>query len=144
MYIHRNGGNEMPSIASMNKAAARAAAERARRAALTPAQREAEDRAEREAYEANRQAAADRFETQRAANRVALLEAGVTPRAFAAAKTCVSKRDREFLDSIIEQFGNRDLSSKQIAIVAKIVAANEVSSDSIVTARLAYEWLGAA
>jgi hypothetical protein len=55
----------MPSIAAMNKAAARAAVERARRDALTPAQREAEDRAEREAQEANRQDAADRFEAQR-------------------------------------------------------------------------------
>ena len=134
----------MPSTAAMNKAAARAAAERARRAALTPAQREAEDRAEREAQEANRQAAADRFEAQRAANRAALLEAGVTPSAFAAAKTCVSKRDREFLDSIIEQFGNRDLSLKQIAIVAKIVAATDFSFDSVVIDRFAYKWLGAA
>lgn len=135
----------MPSIASMNKAAARATAERARRAALTPAQREAEDSAEREAYEANRQAAADRFEAQRAANRAALLEAGVTPRAFAAARTCVvAKRDRDFLDSIIAQFGERDLSSKQAAIVAKIVAACTIQSDCMVIARCAYKWLGAA
>ena len=135
----------MPSTAAMNKAAARAAAERARRAALTPAQREAEDRAEREAQEANRQAAADRFEAQRAANRAALLDAGVTFRAFAAARTCVvAKRDRDFLDSIIAQFGERDLSSKQIAIVAKIVAAIDFPFDSIVTARCAYKWLGAA
>lgn len=134
----------MPSIASINQAAARAAKERSRRAALTPAQREAEDRAEREAFEANRQAAADRFEAQRAANRAAMLNAGVTPRAFAAAKTCVTKRDREFLDSIIEQFGERDLSSKQIAIVAKIVAATDFKFDSMVTDCFATKWLGAA
>jgi len=135
----------MPSTAAMNKAAARAAAERARRAALTPAQREAEDRAEREAHEANRQAAADRFEAQRFANRVALLDAGVTPRAFAVARTsAASKRDRDFLDSIIEQFGERNLSSKQIAIVAKIVADWPIQSKCMVIARCAYKWLGAA
>jgi len=135
----------MPSIASMNKAAARAAAERARRNALTPAQREAEDRAQREADEANRQAAADRFEAQRAANRAAMLDAGVTPSALAAAKTmCATKRDREFINSIIDQFGERDLSPKQIAIATKIVAANGVSSDSIIIPRLAYKWFGAA
>ena len=135
----------MPSIAAMNKAAARAAVERARRAALTPAQRDAEDRAEREAQEANRQAAADRFEAQRFANRAALRDAGVTPRAFAAARTfAASKRDRDFLDSIIEQFGERDLSSKQIAIVAKIVAAWPNQSECMVIARCAYKWLGAA
>lgn len=134
----------MPSIASMNKAAARAAAERARRNALTPAQREAEDRAQREADEANRQAAADRFEAQRAANRAAMLDAGVTPSALAAAKTCATKRDREFLNSIIDQFGERDLSPKQIAIATKIVAANEFLPVNFITARLAYEWFGAA
>jgi hypothetical protein len=136
----------MPSIASMNKAAARAAAERARRSAMTAAEREAEDRAAREADEANRQARADLFEAQRAANRTALLDAGVTPRAFAAAHTIADKRDRDFLDSIVEQFGERDLSAKQVAVLAKIVGANIAPSiaASMLTARMAYNMLGAA
>jgi len=108
-----------------------------------PAQREVEDRAQREADEANRQAAVARFEAQRAANRAAMLDAGVTPSALAAARTCATKRDRELLNSIIDQFGERDLSPKQIAIATKIVAANKFSSDSIIIARLAHEWLGA-